>query len=93
MDKATEENKKQVNVPIVLSIILQRQWKGKKEMSIADIIQSIGILVLLLTLIAMLYQIFLQNRLTKAQLLRDRFEMYWRTYEPISQEHVMDFEL
>ena len=32
----------------------------------------------------------IQNRLAKVQLLRDRFEMYWRTYSPVTDEHIRD---
>ena len=62
-------------------------------MTIADIIQSIGIIVLIITLMIMLYQTYRQNQLMKAQLLKDRFEMYWRTYEPVSKEQIKEFEL
>jgi hypothetical protein len=55
---------------------------------------QIGILaVLTATLIATLWQVRLQNRLQKAQLLRNRFEMYWRLYDPVPEDLVEWMEL
>ncbi len=62
-------------------------------MTISDIIQSIGIVVLIITLIIMGYQTYLQNQLMKAQLLKDRYEMYMETYEPVSKEEIEELEL
>jgi hypothetical protein len=38
------------------------------------------------------WQLRLQTRVMKAQLLKDRFEMYWRNYEPVSGELVSELE-
>lgn len=54
-------------------------------MTAADYIQ-IGILsVLGFTMILAVWQTRTQTNLYLAQLLRDRFEMYWKMYEPVSQ--------
>ena len=62
-------------------------------MSLGDYIQ-IGILfVLTATLIALVWQIRTYNRLFNAQVLKDRFEIYWKTYDPISDSQITEFEL
>ena len=62
-------------------------------MTIADKIQFVNVIVISITLLVLLWQTIIQNRLSKAQLLRDRFEMYWRTYEPVSDQEVAEFHL
>ena len=34
-----------------------------------------------------------QNRLLKAQILGDRLEMYWKTYDPVTDEEIREFHL
>ncbi len=51
----------------------------------ADYIQFGILTVLGFTLFLALWQSWTQNKLYRAQLLRDRFEMYWKMYEPVSQ--------
>lgn len=62
-------------------------------MSMGDYIQIGILLVLTATLIAIVWQIRTYNRLFNAQVLRDRFEMYWKTYDPISDNQIKEFEL
>jgi hypothetical protein len=38
-------------------------------------------------------QLIQQTRLRKAELRRDRFEMYWRTYDPVTNLQVDEFEM
>lgn len=59
----------------------------------SDFIQICILIVLFATLLAILRQMVIQNRLFKAQLLRDRFEMYWKTYEPIAEEEIKELEV
>jgi hypothetical protein len=40
---------------------------------------------------SMRQQVELQNRLVAAQLLRDRFDMYWRTYAPLTDDEIRTF--
>jgi len=62
-------------------------------MNIGDWIQT-GLLALTaLSLVTLAWQGLLQHRLLKAQLLRDRFEMYWETYEPVSKEHIDELKV
>jgi len=54
-------------------------------MSKTEYIQfGIGV-IYLGTLVVILGQVFVQNRIFKAQMLKDRFEMYWKTVEPVSE--------
>lgn len=58
---------------------------------IGQVIQ-LGILVVLtITLVAIYKQHELQNKLFKAQVLKDRFEMYWNTYAPVSDDELRSF--
>src|SRR2546427_1042373 len=54
----------------------------------ADYIQFGILSVLGFTLFLAVWQTRTQNMLYRAQLLRDRFEMYWKMYEPVSQGQV-----
>ncbi len=56
-------------------------------------IQFAILIVLALTLYAILKQLRLYNKLFNAQVLRDRFDMYWKTYDPISDSRINEFEL
>jgi hypothetical protein len=60
-------------------------------MTFANVISLLTLLVLSVSLLALALQVRVQNRVLRAQLLRDRFEMYWKTYEPVTDNHVRDF--
>ena len=60
-------------------------------MQIADIIQLLILAVLSISVLLLVIQTHLQNKLLRAQLLRDRLEMYWKTYEPVSDDHIREF--
>lgn len=62
-------------------------------MTISDAIQIAILLVLAGTLVLVWRQIIIQNRVLKAQLLRDRFEMLWKTHEPVSDDELKEFHL
>ena len=62
-------------------------------MSKGDYIQIGILLILTATLIAIVWQIRTHNRLFFAQVLRDRFDIYWKTYNPISDAQINEFEL
>jgi len=62
-------------------------------MSIGDYIQTGIMLILAATLIALLVQMRTQNHLLKAQILGDRLEMYWKTFEPVTEEEISEFHL
>jgi hypothetical protein len=62
-------------------------------MTLADWIQIGVLLTATLALGLAARQTYLQNRLMKAQLLRDRFEMYWQVYNPVSAEQVAELKL
>jgi hypothetical protein len=64
-----------------------------EKLSLGDWIQVANVVVVSITLIVLACQLVIQNRLSKAQLLRDRFEMYWRTYDPISKEQVEELDM
>ena len=57
------------------------------------VIQALILLVLSATAILILWQAIIQKRLFKAQMLMDRLESYWRTYEPTSDEEVRELKL
>jgi hypothetical protein len=63
------------------------------KFTIGDAIQTGMMLVALAAIIFTGWQTKQQNRLFKAQILKDRFEMYWRNYEPISMELVEELKL
>jgi len=54
------------------------------QMSPANYIQIAGIIVSVFALLAILTQLVTQNRIFKAQMLKDRFDMYWKILEPVS---------
>lgn len=58
----------------------------------AEYVQLAILAVIALSVVTLLWQTRIQNRLLRAQLLRDRLDTYWKTYEPISDNHVRDFE-
>lgn len=58
-----------------------------------DKIQLAICVILAGTGIAIYRQLRTQSKLAKAQLLRDRFEMYARTYEPVTDEQVKELKL
>ena len=62
-------------------------------MAVSDLIQLSGLFVALAALLILLWQTYLQNRLLLAQLLRDRFEMYATTYEPVTNEEVEELQV
>jgi hypothetical protein len=62
-------------------------------MTLEVIIQIIGAIILFATLLLLFFQIRAQNMILKAQLNRDRFEMYWKTYDPITKDEIKEFEI
>ena len=56
------------------------------------LITFFGFIILTATLFIYIRQINIQNRLYKAQVLRDRFDMYNETEELITEEHIKDFK-
>jgi len=62
-------------------------------MTISDWVQLGMLGVVGLTLLVLLWQVVIQNRLAKAQILRDRFEMYWQTYSPVTDAHIAELRL
>lgn len=69
-----------------------RTGATNSSMQLLDWIQVGNLLIVTATLGALLWQTVLQNRMTRAQMLKDRWEMYWRLYEPITEEHVRTLE-
>ena len=59
-------------------------------MQITDLVQVLILSVMLLTLIVILFQLRIQNDALTAQTYRDRFDLYWQTYEPTSLEELED---
>ena len=62
-------------------------------MGIVDYFQVVNVLIITVTLIILVWQAIIQNRVSKAQLLRDRFEMYWQLWQPVSDEQVAEFQM
>jgi hypothetical protein len=62
-------------------------------METGDIIQTIILFIMFLSFIFLIRQIVLQNRIFKAQLMRDRFEMYWRTYDPVTEDQISELKI
>ena len=62
-------------------------------MTTSDIIQLAILAVLAATLTAVFRQLMIHNRLLQAQILRDRFDMYWKTYEPVSDADMEELRL
>jgi len=71
-------------VVLCLSILISASSATGAEAKIAglltvsDIIQSINVLAVSVTLLVVARQVAIANKLANAQILRDRFEMYWR---------------
>ena len=55
-------------------------------------IQFLVLIVLLITLVLVLIQTITQNKLYKAQILRDRFDLYNNTKGLITDKHITDFK-
>ena len=65
----------------------------KKEEERMDNWIQLGIsLTLILTFFAVLHQLKIQNRLLLGQALRDQWEIYWKSYELISNDEVEEFK-
>jgi hypothetical protein len=62
-------------------------------MSPTDWILVITAAIYGITLIAILLQLRSQNRMFMGQMLKDRFDMYWRTVEPVSDAAVKQLTL
>ena len=55
---------------------------------------QLAIAIILVTTLSLIFlQLVLQKRLARAQLLRDRFEMYVKATEPVTNEHVEQLKL
>ena len=59
----------------------------------SDYIQATIALIYLVILVLILFQLIVQNRIFRAQVLRDRFEMYWKIWEPVSDAQVNELRL
>jgi len=55
--------------------------------------QIITTVILVVTLVAIWRSMKSQNKLFRSQLLRDRFDMYMTTWEPVTDEDVEEFNL
>ena len=62
-------------------------------MTLADMLQLANLVIITATLLALVWQTTISNRIAKGQLMRDRFEMYWKLYEPVSDGQVKIFHL
>ncbi len=60
-------------------------------MHLADIIQMLIFTSMAVTVLFMAVQTRLQNRVLSAQLLRDRLDLYWKTYEPVTDDQLRQF--
>ena len=60
-------------------------------MQLADMIQMSILAAMTLSVLFMAIQTRLQNRLLRAQLLRDRLDLYWKTYDPVTEDHLRHF--
>lgn len=59
---------------------------NSSPLAISDFIQALNVLAVTLTLLVIAWQVQIANSLAKAQILKDRFEMYWKvTHEPTPQ--------
>lgn len=61
-------------------------------MAAADWIQIGVLLVLTVTMVAAFLQIKAQNKLLKAQILGQRMETYWKTYEPVTDAQAAEVD-
>jgi hypothetical protein len=61
-------------------------------MSVADVIQTVVALISLVTLVILVYQTKLQNDIFRAQIVKDRFDMYW-SWKSITEEDIDEAEL
>lgn len=57
-------------------------------MEAPEIIQTLIFLTMAASVVFMGIQTRLQNKVMQAQLLRDRLDLYWKTYEPVTEEQV-----
>ncbi|MGE0811253.1 MAG: hypothetical protein AB7N69_11675 [Immundisolibacter sp.] len=60
-------------------------------MRIDEWIQTGLLAVGTLSLAILAWQAWNHNTLLRAQILRDRFDMYWRLFQPVSDEQIKDF--
>lgn len=59
-------------------------------MSVSDYIQIATFIVVLVTMIIFSRMLLLQYRMYKAQMLKDRFETYWRTYGSVTSNEIKE---
>lgn len=62
-------------------------------MQIRDYVELGSTIVLLLTLLILIWQVYIQNKIFKAQFLKERYDMSQQAYEPISEEVVKKFHV
>jgi hypothetical protein len=54
---------------------------------------DLELVILTLTFALLVIQLFFQHKIFIAQLHRDRFELYWKIYEPVTEDHVQDLKV
>ena len=62
-----------------------------EDLEPSDWIGLVGLVMTIITLPMITVQFILSNRLSKAQILQSRFDMYWRATEPVSDDRLRDF--
>lgn len=62
-------------------------------MTTPDYIQIAILIVMFGTMLVFLRMVILQNRLLKSQIIRDRFESYWKTYGSVSESEMREAHL
>lgn len=86
-------------VPNDLGPVDAQAYRGQ----FGDMFGAINALFSALAFAVLVYTVWLQNReigeqmrsqnqSMKAQLVRDQFELYWRAYDPVSCDHILDFQ-
>lgn len=67
-------------------------WGFVKGLEPGTWVEMAGVSLGLLTLLLLIQQLLLQNRLARAELIRGQLEMYWRTLAPVTADQVRDFK-
>jgi len=82
-------------IGVIIAVILQREELRlqRKELELTRQEMARSALAQEHSARSLLQQTNIQTSLFRAQLLRDQFESYWKTYAPVTDEQVADFYL
>ena len=89
------KNMKTFSFIIVILLLSSLLFTFKKSMADVgiDVFQLLNLLLVTISLIGLFIQLSIQNKLARAQLIKDRFDMYWQVYAPVTDDDVKRLQI